>query len=677
MLEFADVDAIRRSAVLALGSGEDLTPVEAAESTLIDHKTKLHWSSSKTPYMVEPLNKLASRQHRELVVMGPSRSGKSFALGEGGLAYILTQAPGETMFVQMNMAEAETWSKVELEGTLSQSPKLAAMRLDGVGDDTVKLKRFDRMNLMVAWPSRGRLSGKTARYVIIIDGDNGTGDLSVEEVFALAQVRIRTYLSAGMCVTEGNCAKDYDDASWSGRTPHEAPPAQGMASLYNGGSRHCRYWQCPHCVEYFQVKAGLELFRLPDLETMLELVKDADLMTMAEQFARIICPHCTGEIRQDARERMDANGHWLSEGQTITADGVIHGEVSRNPRASYWIAGVQAAFNQWHEMLLKIFRELRNFSTTGDCKAYGHVLNTEFCYPHISLSRLLQKSKHAFEESRLENWPEQTVPAGVRYLMAAVDVQGNRFVVQVKGYGVGLQSWVVDWYAIRHTEPGGHVALSPHSKIEDWARLKTQVINRRYALNDSSGRTMPVVLTVIDSGGRATDKTNSVTAKAYEFWRALSPEEKARCRLSKGVPNAKEKISESMVAGNIPLLIINTNAFKDQVDANLKRVDDGPGKMHFSRSLNSDYFAELTTSERQTPSGWIKNGNARNEALDTTVMCDAGCVFKKMDDPRSWANPPGWALDWDRNTGVNVMQAAQQNQMRTPQRGTRSSASVW
>ena len=676
MLEFADADAIRRSACMVLAPGEDLTPTQAAESTLIDHKTKLPWSIDKTPYIGQPLDLLASRKHRELIVMGPSRSGKTYGIACGGLAYIMTQAPGETMFVQMNMGEADDWAKVELEGTLSNSPKLAAMRLTGVGDDTDKLKRFDRMTLRVAWPSRGKLSGKTERYVFIIDGDNGTGDLSIEEAFALAQVRIRTYLSAGMCVAEGNCAKNYDDASWSGRTPHEAPPAQGMASLYNGGSRHCRYWQCPHCIEYFQVKAGIELFRLPDLETMLELVKDADLMTLSQQFARIICPHCTGEIRQDARERMESGGLWLSEGQTVTADGVIHGEESKNPRASFWISGLSAAFNQWHDMLLKLFRELRNFGTTGDCKAYGHVLNTEFCYPHIPLQRLLQKSKHAFEESRLEDWPAQTVPYGVRYLMASVDVQGNRFVVQIKGYGVGLQSWVVDYYAIRHTQAGGHVQLSPHSKIEDWERIKPQVINRRYPLNDSSGRTMPIVLTVIDSGGRATDKTNSVTAKAYEFWRSLNPEERSRCRLSKGIKTSKEKVSESMGAGNVPLLIINTDAFKDQIDANLKRPDDGPGKMHFSKALSNEYFAELTTSERQTPNGWVKNGNARNEALDTTVMCDAACVFKKMDDPRAWANPPGWALDWDRNTGVNSV-TTQQIQARSPQRGARSSASVW
>jgi phage terminase large subunit GpA-like protein len=677
VLKFADPDLIRRSAVMALGPGADLTPTESAEANLVDHKTKLNWSSNKTPYMVEPLNKLASRQHRELVVMGPSRSGKSFALAEGGLAYILTQAPGETMFVQMNMAEAETWSKVELEGTLSQSPKLAAMRLDGVGDDTVKLKRFDRMNLMVAWPSRGRLSGKTARYVIIIDGDNGTGDLSVEEVFALAQVRIRTYLSAGMCVTEGNCAKDFTDARWRGRTPHEAPPASGMASLYNGGSRHCRYWPCPHCLEYFQVKAGLELFRLPDLEAQLEMVRGADLVTLADEYARIICPHCTAEIRQDSREQMERRGHWVAEGQTITSDGVIHGDAPRNPRASYWIAGVQAAFNQWHEMLLKLFRELRNYDSAGDCKAYGHVLNTEFCYPHIPFAILRQKSKHNFE-GRLETWPVQTVPQGTRFLQAKVDVQGNRFIVQVTGYGVGLESWVVDYYAIRHTHPGGTVALSPHSRIEDWNRLKAQVINRRYALNDSTGRTMPMVLTLIDSGGRATDREDSVTAKAYDFWRSLTPVEKSRCRLVKGYTRMKENVKETIVSGNVPLLLVNSDAYKDQIENDLKRTDNGPGKMHFSTALSNEYFAELTTAEIKTAKGWAKvKEGARNEALDLTVYGRAGCEYLKMHDPARWANPPNWALDWDKNAAVNG-QPVQPNAQRTQlQRGVRSSTGIF
>ena len=676
MLEFADVAEIRRAACAALGPGQQLTPAQAAESVLIDHKTGAHWSSSKTPYIVGPLNILAARKYRELIVMGPSRSGKTYGLICGGIAYILTQAPGETMVVQMNMSEADDWATVELDGTLNASPMLAAMRLHGVGDDTKKLKRFDRMSLRVGWPSRGKLSGKTVRYVFVIDGDNGTGDLSVEEAFALSVVRTRTYLSAGMCVAEGNCAKDFDDARWRGRTPHEAPPAKGLCSLYNGGTRMARYWPCPHCLEFFQVKAGLELFRLPDLEAQLEMVRSGDLMALADEYARIICPHCTGEIRQESREQMELRGEWVEEGQTITSDGVIHGEESRNPRASVWISGLQAAFNTWSDMLLKLFRQLRNYDTTGDCKAYGHVLNTEFCCPHIPFAILRQKSKHNFE-GRLETWPVQTVPQGVRFLIASVDVQGNRFIVQVVGFGVGLESWVVDYYAIRHTHPGGTVALSPHSRIEDWNRLKAQVINRRYALNDSTGRTMPMVLTLIDSGGRATDKEDSVTAKAYEFWRSLNPVEKSRCRLVKGSGRVKENVTESLVSVNVPLLMVNTDAYKDQIENDLKRVDDGPGKMHFSSDLKPEYFAELTTAEIKTAKGWapIKQG-VRNEALDLTVYARAGVEHLKMHDPARWANPPNWALDWDKNAAVNG-QPVQPNAPRQQQRGVRSSTGIF
>src|SRR5690606_21913835 len=108
-------------------------------------------------------------------------------------------------------------------------------------------------------------------------------------------------------------------------------------------------------------------------------------------------------------------------------------------------------------------------------------------------------------------------------------------------------------------------------------------------LADGSGRTMPVRITLCDSGGKA-----GVTRRAYEFWRRLK---KAglhhKFRLVKGAEregvktidetypdSTKRRDRNSGAAGDVPVLIINVTTLKDVVMADVWRSDPGPGFYH-------------------------------------------------------------------------------------------------
>jgi phage terminase large subunit GpA-like protein len=57
-------------------------------------------------------------------------------------------------------------------------------------------------------------------------------------------------------------------------------------------------------------------------------------------------------------------------------------------------------------------------------------------------------------EQRAEDVPKRSVPDGVLFLTATVDVQAGRnrrFVVQVTGYGSMGERWLVDRYNIRQS----------------------------------------------------------------------------------------------------------------------------------------------------------------------------------------------------------------------------------
>ena len=95
---------------------------------------------------------------------------------------------------------------------------------------------------------------------------------------------------------------------------------------------------------------------------------------------------------------------------------------------------------------------------------------------------------------RAEHWEPMTVPRGVRFLVATVDVQAGtkpRFVVQVTGFGVGLNGGLLtgtrdQTERVDRNNPPALLPLDPSSYVEDWRRL----IERRspaIPLADGSG----------------------------------------------------------------------------------------------------------------------------------------------------------------------------------------------
>ena len=76
-------------------------------------------------------------------------------------------------------------------------------------------------------------------------------------------------------------------------------------------------------------------------------------------------------------------------------------------------------------------------------------------------------------EARREELPRGIVPHGVRFLVAATDVQAHRWVVQVIGYGVDGERWIVDRFDVSVSAridlgTGDALAADPAAYLEDW-----------------------------------------------------------------------------------------------------------------------------------------------------------------------------------------------------------------
>jgi phage terminase large subunit GpA-like protein len=673
-LAYGSAAEIRRGVMEMLRPPQETTVAESAAKNLkIVNPSggSGNWSPETAPYMIEPMNLARSRLYDGVVFMGPARSGKTVALVDAVLAYSIVDDPADCMVVQTSQREAEDFSKMRIRRAIHGSPELASRLSPRSHDDNVLLKMFrSGMAIRFGWPSIGVLSGKDLRRMLLPDADNYTGDMTIDEAWGAALKRTQTYMSAGICIAESSPARDYADGKWRPSSPHEAPPATGIASLYNSGDRRLWYWPCPDCKDPFAATAGLGLFALPDDEELRERVVVDDVLTLAERYSRVVCPHCGTAIDPKHKRAMNAAGRWVAEGQRMWPDGTITGEARRTRVASHWLGGVAAAYQPWVSMLERYFQALKMHVTTSESKPLKTTTNVDQAMPFLPPAVNARRDGHELQD-RAEEAVQGFVPRGVRFLTAQVDVQAGKragFEVLVTGWGPQREKWWVDRFGLRTSEReqnGELLPLDPSAYVEDWHRLIQKTIDRRYPLADGSGRTMPIRVVLCDSGGKGgKDGDAGVTARAYEFWRELKRAGLGhRFRLVKGGSSANaprvheaypdtraRKDRNSGSAGDVPVLLLNTDALKDVLAADLRREDPGPGYLHVPAWASSSVLDELT-AETRTAKGWVAMGRKHNETLDLSIYGEAAWIALQA-DKITWELPPPWARDWDENPDV-------------------------
>ena len=691
----ASAELISRDVAALFRSPRRILPSQAAVKSLVDHQTGRDYDLSTAPYMAYPLDTLASREYEATILVGPSRSSKSFTMVFGGLAYIITCDPADTTVIHMNQRKAQQWSKKELDRAIEISPDLRAERGAGSRANNIDMKLLrNGMSLSMGYPSVSCVSADTLRYVFITDADNLSGDLSLSALFPLAAKRTTTFMSAGHIIAEGNPAEDYSSVEWE-PTPgsHEGPPATGLVSLYNGGDRHRFYWPCPHCGEFFQAEPGLAPFKLiPELEQLKELSLEKNLGEVAQRLAVVVCPNNGCEIRHESKQEMNTRGRWLKEGQKIDRDGIVYGDgaiVSKH--ATFWVAGVMAAYQSWPSMIEEYLKAIRHYATTGEDTQVKQRLNTDFAWPHLPFALQNRREKHAIQARAVEDYRKMDVPDGVRYLICTVDVQKNAFIVQVTGFGAHGHHWLIDRYSIRESDRekpnGGRYPIDPARYAEDWDVLTTKCVARSYRLaGPGETRSMHVKLTLIDSGGEA-----GVTSRAYDYWRSLvALGMRNKMRLVKGDPNLNaprwteaypdtkgRKDRNSGSAGDVPVILINTTMVKDVVMAEIEKEIEGQGYYHFPAWIGKEkWFFDEITAETRGPKRWEVPAHVRNEAFDLFCYAHVGNLILKG-NLINWdqhAMVPSWAKPWDSNSDVSdgARLPPPRTVRKAPQRGTRS-----
>lgn len=307
--------------------------------------------------------------------------------------------------------------------------------------------------------------------------------------------------------------------------------------------------------------------------------------------AYMVCEPCGGIIEERQKSAMLEKGEWIS-----TAEG-------NGQTVGFHLSSLYSPFESWGEVAIQhdiVHKDPSRLKTW---------VNTALGETWEDLSGDVMASDGLAD--RCEAFGAQ-LPPGIVVLTAGVDTQDNRLEVQIVGWGTDEESWIVGHHILWGDPSAPHV-------WNDVDALLQAPMSHSKAVPD-----LIVRAACVDSGGHH-------TAAAYDF---------ARRRMSrriwaiKGRGGAGVQVwprKPSKGKGNAPVFIVGVDALKDRLAARLSIEGPGPGYLHFSNTLDVNWFEQLTsekvrikyTNGRPVRVWMPRAGGVRNEALDCNVYASA------------------------------------------------------
>lgn len=217
--------------------------------------------------------------------------------------------------------------------------------------------------------------------------------------------------------------------------------------------------------------------------------------------------------------------------------------------------------------------------------------------------------------SRREDYPEEPLPTEVLCLTAAVDVQVDRLECEIKGWGVGEESWGVEYLVIQG-DPGGD---------DVWDELD-ELLEDRWKTKD--GRELHIACMGIDSGGLQTQRVYDYVRprQGRRVFALKGRSERGRPIISR--PSKRRK-------AQVTVIPVGTDTAKDLIFSRLNLEQPGPGYFHFPMRYDEHYFDGLTAEHAVTRyrkgipfREWVpKKRGGPNEPIDLAVYNLAAVRF--------------------------------------------------
>ena len=576
------------------------------------------FSRRVTPWAVGVFDCLDDPGIETITMVTGTQLGKSTVL-YGGILARACQHPGPRLLVMPTEPDAREVAGVSLHDLAIECEPI--MDLAAAGDSSLTREMYELTagNLYFGWSnSPASLARRACREVFFDECDKFPPFVGQEaDPISLGEKRLRTFRN-----TTG--AKSF-------RISTPTTPEGLIWQAYEESDQRNFWIPCAACGEYQVLRWANVVW--PHGEDGHSLPREE---IEAKNLARYRCERC-GSLWDDyQKNRSMRDGTWARKGERVGAGGRIEGTPERaGNHAGFHLSALYSTFTTLSQLASAFLRAKDNPILLQD------FLNAELgtiYQERVAATEISELAKHAggYKRSRRDAISGKVtgeLPAGVLAITAFVDVQRKSFYVEARGWGYGLESWVLDYRQIM-------------TEGELYRYLRDTRFTRRVDQGDGTGRELGagIRLALIDSGDQ-TDyvyglvdawrdldlrptKGEGGSGGSGAFWRISSPR--------------KDPNTGKAYAGDVRLYTVNTDLFKGMSARLMNVTEPGPAYVHLPADVDREYLLQVTAeiqvadrkrgksgrSARKPRLVWkMRAGRSRNHYWDCAV---GNCVAAEM-----------------------------------------------
>lgn len=553
------------------------------------------WRTARAPYQREPMDAFSDPDVRMITLCTATQVGKTEIL-LNMVGQTIDDAPAPTMIVLPRDEDAKGWAEQRVKAMVNACDSLRRHTTGLENDLAGKIYYFDKMFVkfaganspadLASTPCKNVLMDEVEKYPIFSGRESAPPKLAEE--------RTRTFPDRK--IVQASTPRLESGYIWTAL----------------GRSDWRRWWvPCARCGVYQPMT-----FR-PD-EKMgtgaLRWEKGATVDDIREKRSEVWyqCGTCAGRIETTERMEMLKAGVWVPKGLTCVG-GQIRGKTRQKYHRGYHLSALCSVWVEW-ESIVAEFLEAK-----GKREELMGFVNSVLAEPWIETS----EERVVLDPLKRQERYAGYVPTGVLLITCGIDVQDDRIECEVVGWGMGEESWNIDyfvWY--------GNPALD--EIWENVSTLKARTFKR------VDGIEMKICAMAIDSGGHHTQQV-------YKYVRPRQVDHvwaiKGGSEISPRILSGKAKTN----VGQVVLWLIGTQVAKDLIYTRLRLDQVGPGFCHFPESRDKEYFDGLTAERVQIAyrkgfmvRTYVKTG--ANEPLDCRVYSYVALLLRAKGGGIAWAD---------------------------------------
>lgn len=517
---------------------------------------------------------------RKITIMKSGQTGFTQAM-LNMIAYIMDIAPGPTLILYPTETNALKFSKRKLQPMLRDTPKLHGKfselnKKDG-NSSTLEISFIGGFLSLVSAMSVNNLSMQSIMYLFIDERDRIARTAGAEgDTVEVVSKRLQGFKEV---------------SKWIDISTPTTKGSSGIEEEYNASNMQRFHLPCTNCNDFQVLRfAQLKGWRIKK-----------GVYVPEETYYE--CESCKRKLYEKDKYVMLPEGIWTAEKPEI----IDH--------AGFHISELYSTLSPWEDIIRDFIKKKDN---PFKLQTWINLTLGETYDDKVVAIPPLEIMKRA------EDYSPANLPEGILILTASGDVQSDRVEIKVKGWGLGEESWLVDFKIIN----GDPETLYDNTEENNlWYRVE-QFLDGKY--QHESGVFLRILSAGIDSGYATSyvQKFVKKMNKKHKRWIFALQGDKGQAGapiLNRGSVNNKLRVKQ---------FTVGTATAKSTIFARLMIDEFGPGYMHFPKFLDEEYYKQLTAEKQvkiyekgvEVGKKWVKV-RSRNEALDLEVYNLAALDF--------------------------------------------------